>query len=98
MVLLKEMVKLRSLRMFYVHLLPQGVMLFLLLFIDLCTSEWCWNGAHAVAGKEFEGEKEVYNNGEWNERVEKWKVKQEKRGFLGKDNGNKDRGDDDEFL
>ncbi|KAF5459416.1 hypothetical protein F2P56_023365 [Juglans regia] len=51
-----------------------------------------------VAGKEFEGEKEVYSNGEWKERVEKWKVKQEKRGFLGKDNGNKDRGDDDEFL
>lgn len=54
---------------------------------------------HAVAGKDFEGDQnEVYCNGEWKERVDKWKVKQEKRGSIGKDNGNNDREHDDEFL
>ncbi|KAJ4822752.1 Cellulose synthase A catalytic subunit 4 [UDP-forming] [Turnera subulata] len=54
--------------------------------------------AGSVAGKEMEGEKETFSNEEWNERVEKWKVRQEKRGLVSKDDGGNDEGDDDEFL
>lgn len=48
-----------------------------------------------VAGKDFEGEKEFYSNAEWKERVEKWKVRQEKRGLVNKDEGKDDQGEDD---
>lgn len=56
-----------------------------------------------VAGKEFEGEKEGLgneSNDEWKERVEKWKVRQERRGnVLNKDDdGNDDEADDEEYL
>ncbi|KAG6658842.1 cellulose synthase A catalytic subunit 4 [UDP-forming]-like [Carya illinoinensis] len=54
--------------------------------------------AGSVAGKDFEGEKEVFSNAEWKERVEKWKVRQEKRGLVSKDDGNNDQGDDDDYL
>ena len=40
-----------------------------------------------VTGKDFEGEKESYTNAEWQERVEKWKVRQEKKGLLNKEEG-----------
>nr|QHI06030.1 cellulose synthase A catalytic subunit 4 [Paulownia fortunei] len=55
--------------------------------------------AGSVAGKDFEGEKETYNNEEWKERVEKWKTRQEKRGLITKaDDGGNDQDDDDDFL
>ncbi|XP_011628193.2 cellulose synthase A catalytic subunit 7 [UDP-forming] [Amborella trichopoda] len=38
----------------------------------------------SVAGKEMEGEKEVYSSAEWKERVEKWKERQEKKGLAPK--------------
>lgn len=56
-------------------------------------------GRRVVAGKDFEGEREAYSNAEWKERIEKWKVRQEKRGLVNKDDGNNDQGDDqDDFL
>ncbi|KAL2508252.1 Cellulose synthase A catalytic subunit 4 [UDP-forming] [Forsythia ovata] len=55
--------------------------------------------AGSVEGKDFEGEKETYNNEEWKERVEKWKTRQEKRGLVTKaDDGGNDQDDDDDFL
>lgn len=55
--------------------------------------------ASAVAGKDFEGDKEGYSSAEWQERVEKWKIRQEKRGLVTKDDGGNDQGDgDDDFL
>lgn len=52
-----------------------------------------------VTGKDFEGEKEMYNNDEWKERVEKWKSRQEKRGLISKeDGGGNDQGEEDDFL
>lgn len=50
---------------------------------------------HAVAGKDLEGE---YDNGEWKERMEKWKSRQEKRGLITKasDGGHDHKQDDDE--
>jgi len=49
----------------------------------------------AVTGKEFEGEKEFFINGEWEERLEQWKTRQEKRGLLNKEEGKDDQGEDD---
>ncbi|CAA2952155.1 cellulose synthase A catalytic subunit 4 [UDP-forming] [Olea europaea subsp. europaea] len=55
--------------------------------------------AASVEGKDFEGEKETYNNEEWKERVEKWKTRQEKRGLVTKaDDGGNDQDDDDDYL
>lgn len=51
-----------------------------------------------VAGKDFEGEKEFYSNAEWQERVEKWKVRQEKRGLLNKEDGKEDQVEEDDYL
>lgn len=51
-----------------------------------------------VTGKDFEGEKEVYSNAEWKERIEKWKVRQEKRGLKTNDDGSNDQGDEDDYL
>ncbi|XP_008235611.1 PREDICTED: cellulose synthase A catalytic subunit 4 [UDP-forming] [Prunus mume] len=52
----------------------------------------------SVAGKDFEGEKEVLSNAEWKDRVEKWKVRQEKKGLVNKDDRNDDQGYEDDFL
>lgn len=53
-----------------------------------------------VNGKDFEAEKEGYSNAEWKERIDKWKVRQEKRGLVNKDDGNNnnDQGDEDDYL
>lgn len=51
-----------------------------------------------VAGKDFEGDKDFYSNAEWQERVEKWKVRQEKRGLLNKEDGKEDQGEEDDYL
>ncbi|KAF2292697.1 hypothetical protein GH714_026782 [Hevea brasiliensis] len=48
--------------------------------------------------KEIEAEREMYSNAEWKERVEKWKVRQEKRGLVSKDDGGNDQGEEDEYL
>lgn len=48
-----------------------------------------------MVGKEFEGDKEFYNNGEWEERLEKWKARQEENGLLNKEEGKDDQGEDD---
>lgn len=50
-------------------------------------------------GKDFEGEKEGYGNAEWKERIDKWKLRQEKRGLGNKEDGsNNDQGEEDEYL
>ncbi|XP_021659889.2 cellulose synthase A catalytic subunit 4 [UDP-forming] isoform X3 [Hevea brasiliensis] len=51
-----------------------------------------------AGGKEIEAEREMYSNAEWKERVEKWKVRQEKRGLVSKDDGGNDQGEEDEYL
>lgn len=54
----------------------------------------------AVVGKDLEAEREMEGNMEWKDRVEKWKVKQEKRGMMNKD-GEEDNEQDnyeDEML
>ncbi|KAJ4956503.1 hypothetical protein NE237_013286 [Protea cynaroides] len=51
----------------------------------------------SIAGKDFEAEKELYNNEEWKERVDKWKARQEKRGLVSKDGGN-DQAEEDDYL
>lgn len=52
-----------------------------------------------VAGKDFEADKEAYSTEEWKDRVEKWKVKQEKRGLVNKDDtGNNDQAEEDDYL
>ena len=48
-----------------------------------------------VVGKEFEGEKEFFSNGEWEERLDKWKARQEKRDLQNKEEGKDDQGEDD---
>ncbi|KAH9729165.1 cellulose synthase [Citrus sinensis] len=54
------------------------------------------NGPGSFAGS---GDKEGYSSAEWQERVEKWKIRQEKRGLVTKDDGGNDQGDgDDDFL
>ncbi|KAH9729170.1 cellulose synthase [Citrus sinensis] len=41
----------------------------------------------------------LLHSAEWQERVEKWKIRQEKRGLVTKDDGGNDQGDgDDDFL
>nr|KYP43719.1 Cellulose synthase A catalytic subunit 4 [UDP-forming] [Cajanus cajan] len=57
-----------------------------------------FSSAGSVAGKDFEGDKDFYSNEEWQERVEKWKVRQEKRGLLNKEDGKEDQGEDDDYL
>ncbi|XP_043719473.1 cellulose synthase A catalytic subunit 4 [UDP-forming] [Telopea speciosissima] len=56
--------------------------------------------AGSIAGKDFEGDKDLENNDEWKERVEKWKAKQEKRGLVSKeDGGGNDQGEEeDDYL
>ncbi|KAK9265851.1 hypothetical protein L1049_027084 [Liquidambar formosana] len=54
--------------------------------------------AGSITGKDFEGEKDIYNNAEWKERVEKWKTRQEKRGFVSKDDRGNDNVEEDDFL
>lgn len=57
-----------------------------------------WSICSIVTGKDFEGEKEFYSNAEWQERVEKWKVRQEKRGQLNKEDGKDDQVEEDDYL
>eukprot|EP00257_Ricinus_communis_P020113 XP_015579274.1 cellulose synthase A catalytic subunit 4 [UDP-forming] isoform X2 [Ricinus communis] len=57
-----------------------------------------FSSAGSVAGKEIEAERELYSNEEWKDRVEKWKVRQEKRGLVGKDDVGNDQGEEDEYL
>ncbi|KAK7354769.1 hypothetical protein VNO80_20254 [Phaseolus coccineus] len=57
-----------------------------------------FSSAGSVAGKDFDGEKDFYSNAEWQERVEKWKVRQEKRGLLNKEDGKEDQGEDDDYI
>lgn len=71
----------------------KGLVCFFYLLIDLCFFGW-----GIVTGKDFEGDREAYTSAEWKERVEKWKVRQEKKGLVSKDDGNTDQGDDDEYL
>lgn len=47
-----------------------------------------------VVGAELEGE----GNAEWKERIEKWKIRQEKRGLVSKDDGGNGDGEEDEYL
>ncbi|GAV74276.1 Cellulose_synt domain-containing protein [Cephalotus follicularis] len=55
------------------------------------------SSAGSVGSNNLEGEKDVYGGAEWKERVEKWKVRQEKRGLVSKlDGGGNDQGDEDE--
>ncbi|KAK4849241.1 hypothetical protein QYF36_022691 [Acer negundo] len=63
--------------------------------------QWQPNGSMAgsITGKDFEGEREAYSNAEWQERVDKWKIRQEKRGILTKDdNANDPPADEDDFI
>lgn len=48
----------------------------------------------------MEGEKESNGNAEWKERIDKWKVRQEKRGLGSKDDdgSNHDQPLEDDFL
>lgn len=56
-------------------------------------------GLGVVAGKEFDVEKEVNSNNEWKEKVEKWKTRQEKKGYGNDDyNGGNDDEEEDDFL
>ncbi|KAE8672089.1 Cellulose synthase A catalytic subunit 7 [Hibiscus syriacus] len=54
--------------------------------------------AGSIAGKDLEGEKEMYGSAEWKERVEKWKVRQEKRGLISNDNAGNDFPEEDDYL
>ncbi|XP_015901173.3 cellulose synthase A catalytic subunit 4 [UDP-forming] [Ziziphus jujuba] len=66
--------------------------------------QWHPNGpafssfAGSVAGKDFEADKEAYSAEEWKDRVEKWKVRQEKRGLFNKEDGNNDQAEEDDYL
>ncbi|XP_021888576.1 cellulose synthase A catalytic subunit 4 [UDP-forming] [Carica papaya] len=67
------------------------------------THQWqpnaqAFSSAGSVTGKDFDAEKETYTSAEWKDRVEKWKVRQEKRGLVNKDNGPNDQGDEDDYL
>ncbi|KAL9314775.1 hypothetical protein ACSQ67_020227 [Phaseolus vulgaris] len=57
-----------------------------------------FSSAGSVTGKDFDGEKDFYSNAEWQERVEKWKVRQEKRGLLNKEDGKEEQGEDDDYI
>ncbi|KAG4999668.1 hypothetical protein JHK87_020740 [Glycine soja] len=70
---------------------------------DYKEQQWHPNGqafssAGSVVGKEFEGEKEFFSNGEWEERLDKWKARQEKRDLQNKEEGKDDQGEDDYLL
>ncbi|KAE8686111.1 Cellulose synthase A catalytic subunit 3 [Hibiscus syriacus] len=52
--------------------------------------------AGSTAGKDLEGEKEIYGNSEWKERVEKWKVRQEKRGLVSNYDVGNDQAEEEE--
>ncbi|KAI4331546.1 hypothetical protein MLD38_029729 [Melastoma candidum] len=62
------------------------------------TTDPALSTAENVAHQGLDGEKEAYENAEWQERIEKWKIRQEKRGLVTKDAGDKDDGEEDEFL
>lgn len=67
------------------------------MFIDFFDVWFIW--VCAVAGKDLEGEKDFESNGEWKERVEKWKARQEKRGLVSKEDGPGDDHDaEDDIL
>ncbi|XP_056161460.1 cellulose synthase A catalytic subunit 4 [UDP-forming]-like [Syzygium oleosum] len=53
-----------------------------------------FSSAGSVVGAELEGE----GNAEWKERIEKWKIRQEKRGLVSKDDGGNGDGEEDEYL
>ncbi|KAL1366403.1 hypothetical protein HN51_014231 [Arachis hypogaea] len=58
-----------------------------------------FSSAGSVTGKDIEGDKEFYSNAEWEERVEKWKARQEKKGLLNKEEGKDDQDEEeDEYL
>ncbi|XVF21523.1 hypothetical protein REPUB_Repub12eG0097200 [Reevesia pubescens] len=70
---------------------------------DYNNQQWHPNGqtfsvAESTAGKDFEGDKEIYGSAEWKERVEKWKVRQEKRGLVSNDDGGNDQAEEDDYL
>ncbi|OMO89463.1 Cellulose synthase [Corchorus capsularis] len=70
---------------------------------DYNNQQWHPNGqafstAASTAGKDFEGDKEIYGSAEWKERVEKWKVRQEKRGLVSNDDGENDQAEEDDYL
>lgn len=56
--------------------------------------------AGSVTGKDLqEDQKETYSNAEWQDRVDKWKNRQQKRGLVTRsDGGGNDQADDDDFL
>nr|BAK18576.1 cellulose synthase catalytic subunit [Eucalyptus globulus] len=53
-----------------------------------------FSSAGSVVGAELEGE----GNAEWKERIEKWKIRQEKRGLVSKDDGGNGDGEEDEMA
>ncbi|CAI0385853.1 unnamed protein product [Linum tenue] len=66
---------------------------------QLHTGGPAFSSTGSVAGKDLEAEREAYSNAEWTERVEKWKMRQEKRGLVSKDDGGgNDQGEEDEYL
>lgn len=71
---------------------------------DYNPQQWHPNGpafssiAGSVAGKDFEGDKEMYSTAEWKERVEKWKTRQEKKGLTNKDDEENDQAEEDDIL
>ncbi|XVF72067.1 hypothetical protein PTKIN_Ptkin12aG0091600 [Pterospermum kingtungense] len=48
------------------------------------------------AGKDFEGDKEIYGGAEWEERLKKWKVGQRKRGLVSNNDGGNDQAEEEE--
>ncbi|KAK9039207.1 hypothetical protein V6N11_024041 [Hibiscus sabdariffa] len=52
--------------------------------------------AGSTAGKDFGGDKEIYGSAEWKDRVEKWKVRQEKRGLVSNYDAGNDQAEEDE--
>ncbi|KAL0538337.1 hypothetical protein IC582_027353 [Cucumis melo] len=55
--------------------------------------------AGSVNGKDMEGEKEGgYGSVEWKERIDKWKVRQEKRGLGNKEDGSNNDQEEDDYL
>ncbi|XP_039030854.1 cellulose synthase A catalytic subunit 4 [UDP-forming]-like [Hibiscus syriacus] len=71
---------------------------------DNNNQQWQPNGqafsvAGSTAGKDLEGDKEIYGSSEWKERVEKWKVRQEKRGLVSNyDAGNDQVEEEEDYL
>ncbi|KAK4745870.1 hypothetical protein SAY87_012182 [Trapa incisa] len=60
-----------------------------------------FSSAGNVSGVKMErDQKEAFGTEEWKERLEKWKIRQEKRGLINKDDqgGNKEDGEEDDFL